>query len=66
MSETSAACHADGVSVSAVLEAMKVPLEWAAGTVRFSVGRHTTGREIDRAIPIIAEAVRNSIDAKGD
>jgi cysteine desulfurase len=61
-----AACHSGGVSVSAVLEAMKVPLEWAVGTVRFSVGRHTTGQEIDRATHIIAEAVRKSIDAKGD
>ncbi len=61
-----AACHSDGVSISAVLEAMKVPLEWAVGTVRFSVGRHTTGQEVDRAIHIIAGAVRNSIDAKGD
>jgi cysteine desulfurase len=37
-----AACHADQVDVSAVLEAMGVPVEWAMGTVRFSVGRDTT------------------------
>ena len=52
-----AACHADQVSVSAVLQAMGVPLEWAKGTVRFSVGRMTTGKEIDRAVKIIAAAV---------
>lgn len=52
-----AACHADQVSVSAVLKAMDVPLEWAKGTVRFSVGRMTTGKEIDRAVKIIAAAV---------
>ena len=53
-----AACHADQVDVSAVLEAMKVPVEWAMGTVRFSVGRGTTTEEIDRAIQVVAEAVR--------
>ena len=53
-----AACHADGVDVSAVLEAMRVPVEWAMGTVRFSVGRATTAEEIDRAAAIVVEAVR--------
>jgi cysteine desulfurase len=53
-----AACHADEVSVSAVLEAMQVPTEWATGTVRFSVGRTTTAEEIDRAVALVAEAVR--------
>jgi cysteine desulfurase len=52
------ACHADKVTISAVLEAMKVPVEWAMGTVRFSVGRGTTPEDIERAIPIIVEAVR--------
>jgi cysteine desulfurase len=52
-----AACHADEVDVSAVLEAMKVPLEWAMGTVRFSVGRDTTVEEVDRAIAVVSEAV---------
>ena len=54
-----AACHADEVRISAVLEAMNVPIEWAKGTIRFSVGRMTTAKEIDRAIPIIASAVQN-------
>ena len=53
-----AACHADTVEVSAVLEAMEVPVDWAMGTVRFSVGRPTTAAEIDRAIEGVAEAVR--------
>jgi cysteine desulfurase len=51
------ACHSGGISVSAVLAAMKVPLEWAMGTVRFSVGRQTTIQEIDQAVEIIADAV---------
>jgi cysteine desulfurase len=53
-----AACHTGKVDVSAVLEAMHVPVEWAMGTVRFSVGRGTTGGDVDRAVEIVAEAVR--------
>jgi cysteine desulfurase len=52
-----AACHSE-ISISAVLNAMKVPLEWAMGTVRFSVGRQTTAEEIDQAVEIVAHAVR--------
>ncbi|MFH1636371.1 MAG: selenide, water dikinase SelD [Chloroflexota bacterium] len=53
-----AACHADQVDVSAVLEAMQVPLEYAMGTVRFSVGKMTTAEEIDRAVEVVSAAVR--------
>ncbi|MBE9509038.1 MAG: selenide, water dikinase SelD, partial [Chloroflexi bacterium] len=53
-----AACHADQVDVSTVLQAMQVPLEYAMGTVRFSVGKMTTAEEIDRAVEVVAAAVR--------
>lgn len=53
-----AACHSGEVDVSAVLRAMAVPIDWAMGTVRFSVGRETTAEEIDRAVEIVARAVR--------
>ena len=53
-----AACHADEVEISAVLEAMAVPVEWAMGTVRFSVGRGTTAAEVDRAVDLVVDAVR--------
>lgn len=53
-----AACHSEAVSVSHVLEAMQVPLEWAKGTIRFSVGRMTSVEEVDQAIDVIAQAVR--------
>ncbi len=52
-----AACHADQVAISSVLNAMQVPVEWAMGTVRFSVGRATTKKEIDLAIEAIVQAV---------
>ena len=53
-----AACHADQVDVSSVLEAMALPLEYAMGTIRFSVGRFTTTDEIDRAIAEISRVVK--------
>ena len=52
-----AACHSDRVEVSHVLAAMNVPEEYAMGTLRLTVGRFTTGDEIDRAIAEIREVV---------
>ncbi|MBW6516606.1 MAG: selenide, water dikinase SelD [Candidatus Cloacimonetes bacterium] len=48
-----AACHSDRIEVSYVLEAMKVPVDFAMGTIRFSTGRNTTKDEIDRAAEIM-------------
>ncbi len=59
-----AACHSDHVEVSSVLEAMQVPLEYAMGTLRFSVGRYTTEQEIDRALEEITRAVRQCAGQK--
>lgn len=51
-----AACHQQhGSSVSSVLAAMGVPLDYAVGTLRLSVGRHTTGEEVDQAVAMILE-----------
>jgi len=52
-----AACHSDHVDVSAVLSAMNVPLEYAMGTLRFSVGRFTTRQEIKQALHHISEII---------
>ena len=52
-----AACHSDAIEISHVLQAMKVPVEWAKGTLRFSVGRMTTEAEIDKTIAVVADAV---------
>jgi cysteine desulfurase len=54
---TGSACHSHETKISAVLRAMNVPIEWARGTVRFSVGRFTTRPEIERASNVVAEAV---------
>ncbi len=53
-----AACHGDSVKISHVLKAMKVPEEWAKGTVRLSLGRMTSQEEIDKAATIIMKAVK--------
>ena len=52
-----AACHSDTVQLSHVLEAMRIPVTWAKGTVRFSTGRMTTAEEIDRAVEVVVSAV---------
>jgi cysteine desulfurase len=53
-----AACHSDTVEVSHVLEAMRVPLNWAKGTLRLTVGRMTTEADIHKAVEIIGNAVK--------
>lgn len=50
------ACHAGGKSASPVLSAMGVPLEYALGTLRLSVGRHTTFVEVEAAAELLVEA----------
>jgi cysteine desulfurase NifS len=52
-----AACHSGRVVVSPVIAAMGIPLEYAMGTIRFSVGRNTTTAEVDRAVERVAEVV---------
>jgi cysteine desulfurase len=51
------ACHADQGTISGVLGAMGVPIEWAQGAIRFSVGRSSRPGEIDQAIQAIVKAV---------
>jgi cysteine desulfurase len=53
-----AACHSDRVQISHVLEAMRIPVDWAKGTVRFTTGRMTTADDIDRALEVVTAAVK--------
>jgi cysteine desulfurase len=53
-----AACHADQVRISHVLEAMQLPEPWAKGTIRFTTGRMITEAEIDRALTVVVAAVQ--------
>lgn len=53
-----AACHAEAVTISHVLAAMRVPEELALGTLRLSLGKMTTEEEVDRAIEVLVRAVK--------
>ena len=53
-----AACHSDDIDVSAVLTAMKVPLDYAMGTIRLSTGRMTTKEDVDTAVSRIVEVAK--------
>jgi len=53
-----AACHSDEIDLSHVLEAMGVLVDYAMGTVRFSVGRGTTAEEINRAVEILITSLK--------
>ena len=53
-----AACSSAEAGPSYVLEAMGVEKDWAAASVRFGVGRHTTNEEIDRVAARTIEVVQ--------
>lgn len=55
-----AACHGLKIQVSHVLAAMGVSPEVALGTIRFSVGRFSTEKDIDRGAEIVLAALRSS------
>jgi cysteine desulfurase len=52
------ACTAGSVEPSYVLVAMGVPIEWAMGAVRLSLGRSTTAEDIDYVIESVEPIVR--------
>ena len=43
--------------MSYVLDAMRVPKDFAFGTLRLSVGRRTTDSEVDEAAALVADAL---------
>jgi len=52
-----AACSSGSLDPSRVLLAMGIPPRLAHGSIRFSLSRETTEREIDRAVEIVTEVV---------
>jgi cysteine desulfurase NifS/selenium donor protein len=52
-----AACHAAGMTLSPTLQAIGVPPDYAAGTVRFSTGRMTSAGEVNFAVDAINRAL---------
>jgi len=55
---TGAACHGGGTTLSPTLQAMGVDPAVGAGSVRLSLGRHTTAAEIERAAVLLVSAVK--------
>jgi cysteine desulfurase len=52
------ACTSGSVEPSYVLRAMGVPLDWAMGAVRHSLGRSTTAADVDYVIESVEPIVR--------
>jgi cysteine desulfurase len=61
------ACTSGNVEPSYVLVAMGIPVEWAMGAVRHSLGRTTTAEDVDYVLdsvePLVAK-LRNAIPAR--
>jgi len=55
---TGSACHDGSGELSGVLKAMGISREQGFGAVRFSLGRLTTGEDIERAATFVGAAVR--------
>jgi cysteine desulfurase len=51
------ACSSAEVGPSYVLEAMGVPKDWSAASVRFGLGRHTTATEVRAVADAVIDAV---------
>lgn len=60
-----AACHSDQEERSSVLMAMHVPPEYSMGSIRFSTGRDTSERDIDRAAKEIITAYHTLASNRG-
>jgi cysteine desulfurase len=60
-----ATCHStEDAPVSGVLRAMGVPIEYARGTLRLSLGPTTTARDVIRAASVIADAAKKQLGQK--
>jgi len=58
LASNGSACHADSEEPSAILLALGIEREAALGTVRLSLGRHSTESDVDRAVEHLAAAWR--------
>jgi cysteine desulfurase len=58
LASTGSACHADSEDPSAILTALGLPRDAALGAVRLSLGRATTGADIEQAASELGRAWR--------
>ncbi len=54
-----AACHSEGIDISSTLNAIKLPIDTAMGTIRFSTGKYLSEQDIDTASDIIVKSVKS-------
>ena len=52
------ACNTGETRLSHVIEAIGVPNEYAYGTIRFSLGRENTKKDVDQTIDVLKKSVR--------
>lgn len=52
------ACNSGITSISHVIKALGVPKEYAYGTIRFSMGRDTTQRDVDKTVDVLKKSVQ--------
>ena len=51
------ACNTGQTRISHVIEAIRVPEDYAAGSVRFTMGRETTKRDVDACVDALKRSV---------
>lgn len=51
------ACNTGQTRISHVIEAIRVPEDYAAGSVRFTMGRETTKRDVDACVDVLKRSV---------
>jgi cysteine desulfurase len=59
MASTGSACTSHEVEASHVLKAIGLNDEWALGSVRLSLSRHTTAEEIKRTGDVVRKVVES-------
>ncbi|HEX8923074.1 MAG TPA: aminotransferase class V-fold PLP-dependent enzyme, partial [Pyrinomonadaceae bacterium] len=55
---TGSACNSETHEASAVLRAMNVPYTAARGSIRFSLGRYNTEREIEYTLSVLPDIIK--------
>lgn len=51
------ACNSGSTSISHVIEAIGVPKEYAYGSIRFTMGRDTSQKDVDKTIDVLKKSV---------
>ena len=58
LASAGSACNTGVTRLSHVIEAIDVPKEYAYGTIRFSLGRENTKKDVDKTIDILKKSVK--------